>query len=231
MKTPFGTELTGDATRSKRRRWLPIALGGIVLTLLVGAAAAASIQINSGDPIEFGQGKEIATACDTSIDASLSTASFGTSITDLAFRVDSLDLTNVDLVACDGKLFTVTFRKADGTPAGVCDFGVLSGPDQCVGPDYHAAGDAVVKFTFTECNEYGACTITYYPNPSQDYGGDKGIAYVDTNLVTNLAAGDGSLYIDPVWYGADTVYWTELPEVAYLIRADLVSGFTVETSG
>lgn len=62
MKTPFGTESAGDAPQRKRR-WTPLVIGGVVVSLLVGGAFAASITVNTGNAIEFGQGQAQVTTC------------------------------------------------------------------------------------------------------------------------------------------------------------------------
>jgi hypothetical protein len=228
MRTPLGEVLTGEATQPKRRRWVVIAFAALALTLLVGAAAAASISINSDTPIEFGQGRELATACDQSIDAEISTTSFGSTIENLAFRVGSLKFTNVDLVACSDKVFTVTFRRDDGTATGACfatnETGAVAG--SCASPEYHNAGDAIVKFSFSSCDTYGDCDVTYYGNPVETYGGGNGIGSVITNVVDDVEV-DGFLTVTIVWGAADTfVGGTQY----FLVRADQVSGVTVETS-
>jgi hypothetical protein len=99
----------------KKRKKLPFILGGIGLLAivpLVGSTFAASISLNSGSTIEFGQGTVNAAACDTSIDVKLSSDVINVGGTP-TFALGSLVLDNVDLTAgaCAGK--TITVRLAD----------------------------------------------------------------------------------------------------------------------
>lgn len=92
MKTPFNTELPGDADRGRRRRWPLFAVIGLALSLLVGGTLAASITINGDDPIEFGQGSIAATSCTATLGAPGITSSY---TDDDQFEVTSIVLTGV----------------------------------------------------------------------------------------------------------------------------------------
>jgi hypothetical protein len=233
MKTPFGTEQT-QADSDKRRSRMPLfVVGGIVLSLLVGATFAASITINGGDPIEFGQGKQLTTACDDAITPTISTTTYSEgTIEGTLFRVEALRLSNVNFNTCSGKTFTVRFLDSTGEEVGVC-----GGPTGCTTGDINA-GYAIVKFTLGTCDNYGDCFsngLVYFPNPLDPVeGGNNGLATVFTNVVTAGAQAttteleDGWIDITFVWDAADTV--SEVTPKYYMVRADQVAGFTIETS-
>jgi hypothetical protein len=97
----------------KKRKKLPFILGGIgVLAIvpLVGSTFAASISLNSGSTIEFGQGTVNAAACDSSIDVKLSSTVINASGTP-TFALDTIKLSNINLTDCASK--TITVRLAD----------------------------------------------------------------------------------------------------------------------
>jgi hypothetical protein len=105
-----------------------LGFASIAAVAMLGSTLAASITLNTGSAVEFGQGVAQTTACDSSIVVT-PTSTFNN--TDNRFELTSFQLSDVDATACLDKLFTVnayedgtssslgtyTFRYNSGTPA------------------------------------------------------------------------------------------------------------------
>jgi hypothetical protein len=89
--------------------------GAVILLALpvIGTTLAASISINSGSSVQFGQGVIQATACDESITVTANT-SFTNASGAGSFNVDTITLSGI-ADACSAKTFTV--RAYDTTTA------------------------------------------------------------------------------------------------------------------
>jgi len=89
--------------------------GAVILLALpvIGTTLAASISINSGSSVQFGQGVIQATACDDSITVTANT-SFTNASGAGSFNVDTITLSGI-ADACSAKTFTV--RAYDTTTA------------------------------------------------------------------------------------------------------------------
>lgn len=123
-------------TTSRRRR---IVAGLVVLSVIpvIGYTLAATITINGGSGIEFGQGQVATSACDTSMTVTPGT-SWSTSRS--LFLVDTVTLTGVDLAAggddCRGKIFIVTLLDSSGTDLGHLQFAVAATDQSTAGADF-----------------------------------------------------------------------------------------------
>lgn len=98
MHTPFGTDLRPPPQPPKRRR-TPFLVATLIVSLLAGGAFAASITLNGGTGIEFGQGSVDVSACDASLGTPVLSATFAAE----GFVVSSVTLPGVDGNACFGK--------------------------------------------------------------------------------------------------------------------------------
>ena len=156
-----------SAEEKKKRKKLPFILGGIgVLALvpLIGSTFAASITLNTGGTIEFGQGTVNAAACDTSIDVALTSDVLNVSGTP-TFALGSVKLSNIDLSsgACAGKTLTIRLAKSDGTLLTLGD----GDSDTAINVAINSAGDAATvtsvsgtSYTAAGAIASGVITIT-----------------------------------------------------------------------
>ncbi len=121
---------------NRRRRRILAGLVVLAAVPAIGWTLAASISINSGNGIEFGQGATAASACDAVINITPGTSWNNTSG---IFEVTSITLSDVDLVAggedCQGKTFLVTMLDSGGTDIGNLKFAIDSSDDTSGTPD------------------------------------------------------------------------------------------------
>jgi hypothetical protein len=91
---------------------MKIALGAAVLLLIpiLGTTFAASIAVNGGSAVQFGQGVASVNACDTSV--TIGPAGDYNYASD-AFHLETVTITNLDTVSCAGK--TITLRAYDSS--------------------------------------------------------------------------------------------------------------------
>ena len=136
MKTPFGTESAGDAPQRKRR-WTPLVIGGVVVSLLVGGAFAASITVNGGNTIEFGQGQAQVTTCavgdltPTIASAFVPSPGGAGSFADVVVTLSGVPLT------CEGKWIRISLFDANaGDPSSPLDQILFNPYCGCDGNDY-----------------------------------------------------------------------------------------------
>lgn len=147
---------TGSEGHPSRRRRRILA-GLVVLAAIpaIGYTLAASITINGGSGIEFGQGAVAASACDTTITVTPGTTwSNGGSV----FEVTSITLSDVDLDAggddCRGKTFVVTMLDSSGTDIGNLKFAIAA-TDQAT-----AADDFVEDAASTQAHTIAGITFS-----------------------------------------------------------------------
>jgi len=103
-----------NVPKKKKNKTLKVMLGiaALVTVPVVGTTLAASIAINSGGGVQFGQGVTLAAACDSAITLTPS-ASFVNA--DNAFKLATIAISDLDGVACKGKTLTIKALKSDGT--------------------------------------------------------------------------------------------------------------------
>jgi len=99
-----------DETPAKKKsdnKYLRILLGIGVLVAVptIGSTLAASISLNSGNAVQFGQGVVQATACDSGVTVTPSSA-FTNEAGAGNFKLSSISISDID-AACDGKVFTI----------------------------------------------------------------------------------------------------------------------------
>jgi len=169
---------TGRGIRRRR-----VVAGLIVLAAIpaIGYTLAATITINGGSGIEFGQGQVATSACDTTMSVSPGT-SWNSSQS--KFLVDTVTLTGVDLAAggddCRGKTFIVTLLDSSGTDLGHLQFAVAAtdetaGADDFVEDDTNSTQDhTIAGITFSSSSTLVA-TIS-----------EAAAAKVDASLVSRV---------------------------------------------
>lgn len=105
--------------RSRRSLKLVLGVGTLVGVIALGSTLAASINLNGGGPVEFGQGVTQTTACDNDI----TVTPFSTFVNEAgagSHKFTSLEISGIDSSSdkCDGKTFVI---KAYGD-SGQLDF-------------------------------------------------------------------------------------------------------------
>ena len=95
-------------------------LATVAAVAVLGSTLAANISLGTGSAIEFGQGVQVATACDSSITLS-PRASFVNSSTNPQFFLSTIGFTDVDGrvagTGCQGKTFTLNaYGDTSATP-------------------------------------------------------------------------------------------------------------------
>jgi hypothetical protein len=107
-----------DAPRPKKSLKIVAGIGALVGVIALGSTLAASINLNSGAPVEFGQGIAQTTACDSNITIT-PFSSFTNTEGGGSFKLEKIEISDVDLAACSGKDFII---KAYGTSSSALDF-------------------------------------------------------------------------------------------------------------
>jgi hypothetical protein len=98
-----------NKTSQQKRFKAVLGVGAIVLSISLGSTLAANINLNSGTPVEFGQGVVTTTACDNSIFITPN-SEFVNSADNPGFAFTSFTVSDIS-DACDGKLFTIRAYK------------------------------------------------------------------------------------------------------------------------
>jgi hypothetical protein len=98
---------SGEKKKSRKKLIVGLAMLGVIP--VVGSTLAASISLNGGSNIEFGQGNQAVVACDSNITIT-PTSTFTTS----NFYLQKVKVSNV-ATGCEGKTFTVVARDSSGT--------------------------------------------------------------------------------------------------------------------
>jgi hypothetical protein len=109
-KTVRRRELRVTPEKKKRKLLVPFlaGLGVAALVPVIGSTLATQITLNSDNPIEFGQGYKITTACDTTIVVTPASL-FSTD----QFILTTVTLSDID-AACEGKSLKLSY-VAGGT--------------------------------------------------------------------------------------------------------------------
>jgi hypothetical protein len=104
------TQTTQEASQRRRVRIIRAVILAAIAILLLGNVFAASITVNSGNPLTFGQGQASVTACDASVDYSI-----GSDFVNGSFVVKEVVAT-IDNTACNGKkLIVIPFEVGGGS--------------------------------------------------------------------------------------------------------------------
>ena len=103
------SEMNADQQR-RRVRVIRAVILAVIAILLLGNVFAASISVNSGNPLTFGQGQASVTACDPSVEYSI-----GSDFVNGSFVVKEVVAT-IDATACNGKkLIVIPFEVGGGS--------------------------------------------------------------------------------------------------------------------
>lgn len=115
-------QATGANSEERRRRVRIVRAGilAVVAILVLANVFAASITINSGSALTFGQGQASVTACDASVDYSI-----GSEFVDGAFAVKEIVATIND-AACEGKQLIVIPYEVSGTSTIALDYATIT---------------------------------------------------------------------------------------------------------
>jgi hypothetical protein len=120
MRRNIGSPLAGRVSSnfggSVNHRTKKIIAGLLIATIgpLIATTLAASVSINSGANLEFGQGSQAAVACDSAITSAI-TESWSSGSTTTFFRVATISLTGLDTTACAGKNLKISLLGVTGT--------------------------------------------------------------------------------------------------------------------
>lgn len=147
------------AKKNNRALKIGLGVGALVLVPVIGMTFAASITINSGTAVQFGQGFQAATACDSAITIT-PTSSFSTP----TFSLATLALSSFDTNACAGKKITVKVLNSSGTEQAVSN-GTSPADTRIVFTLPASAGavtedDATNNYTISDSNKTSSDTIT-----------------------------------------------------------------------
>ena len=94
---------------SKKKLKVIIGIGLLAGVMGMGSTLAASITLNGGTSVEFGQGVQLVTACDSAITVTPTSEFVNDSRTGQAnFRLNTIKLSSVDNVNCIGKKIRLT---------------------------------------------------------------------------------------------------------------------------
>ena len=102
------------APRSKKPLKVIFGIGALTGAIALGSTLAASINLNSGASIEFGQGIAQTTACDSNI-VLTPYSSFINTQGGGSFKLEVIKVSDVDLAACSGKDFIIKAYGASPT--------------------------------------------------------------------------------------------------------------------
>jgi len=123
-------------TQEKKKRNKPLLIAligtGALVATVGGVFAANSITINSGSQIEFGQGIQSTTTCDSALTTTINQAYSGTGD---VFNASTVVVSDIDTTACLNKTLHVSLIGSGGTA--VCSVdgthdSTTANPDQFV---------------------------------------------------------------------------------------------------
>lgn len=155
---PSDRRPAGKGGRKRRRGLIPALIAIAALTALVGSGFAASVTINSGNAIEFGQGKNSVSACDSAATASLASA-YDSS--DSRVEVSGLTITSL-AAACEGKYLRASLLDSSGTVLDSVEWYFAKGSLSC-SSGFTATADGTTSASSNAASS-GVCTA--HPNKS-----------------------------------------------------------------
>lgn len=107
--------LNFDDQKKPKRIKAILGLGAVALSISLGSTLAANVNLNSGAPVEFGQGVAMTTACDDEVFVTPN-SEFVNSANNPGFEFTSFAVTEIS-DACDGKVFTIrAFKNGQSAP-------------------------------------------------------------------------------------------------------------------
>lgn len=138
----------------KNRNKNLLVLGGIGLLLpLIGTAFAASITINSGNDIEFGQGTEDVAACTSSAQIAFSSA-----LSSGSLYVSEINISSIN-ASCDGKYLRATVLNSIGASIDKIVWQISKG-SQSSPTSFTLKADGT---STTSNHSFGTTTVINYP--------------------------------------------------------------------
>jgi hypothetical protein len=200
---------SGPAARSRKPFKIILSIGALAGVIVLGSTLAASINLNTGRPVEFGQGVAQATACDSSITLTPN-SSFVNANGEGSFLFTGITFTGLDTndqlqdnlaQGCVGKVLTVKIFGANGNA-------LTPGYSIYVGESEFASSDG----TFTNVNNYDGTdtSATLIFNDPEISATDVYRITVESSSIAgsgwvNLGSGGGSVSLqgDPV-YSSDS---------------------------
>jgi autotransporter adhesin len=110
MRDAMNSSANEVEQQRRRNRIIRAVILAVIAILLLGNVFAASISVNSGNPLTFGQGQASVTACDPSVEYSI-----GSDFVNGSFVVKEIVAT-IDNTACNGKqLIVIPFEVGGGS--------------------------------------------------------------------------------------------------------------------
>ena len=204
--------------RNRKSLKLVLGVGALVGVVALGSTLAASINLNDGGPVEFGQGVTQTTACDDDI----TVTPFSTFVNEAgagSHKFTSLEISGIDSSSekCDGKIFTI---KAYGD-SGQLDFfsyADSANPEENVSYDTIEIANAGGDYTWISGGSDGDDVIA---------GPDIGIT--ETSFTLSFTSDLGSITRTPLASAEDVVRITI--ESSELEAISLAGEFPCGTSG
>jgi len=155
---------------STRRTKLILGLFVVIGTPMFASALAASVTLNNGDAVEFGQGTGLVIACDEEIVTRINEEWYQT---DEVFQVSTIELTDLNVAestvqnsGCGGKVIKIQLLSDLGVPLTIGDSDLTEisvtlpaggGPDPI--PATATSGSTAV-FESPTSNDLGTLTVT-----------------------------------------------------------------------
>jgi len=155
---------------STRRTKLILGLFVVIGTPMFASALAASVTLNNGDAVEFGQGAGLVIACDEEIVTRINEEWYET---DEVFQVSTIELTDLNVAestvqnsGCGGKVIKIQLLSDLGVPLTIGDSDLTEisvtlpaggGPDPI--PATATSGSTAV-FESPTSNDLGTLTVT-----------------------------------------------------------------------
>jgi hypothetical protein len=111
---------SSEATKKKSRKGIFVGIALLAIVPIIGTTFALNINVNNGNPVEFGQGSNAVTACDQQITLTPVSAFAGSAFSP-SFSLGAINMSDVDLSSggCQGKTFKIVARQANGEPSSV----------------------------------------------------------------------------------------------------------------
>jgi hypothetical protein len=204
--------------RNRKSFKLVLGVGALVGVVALGSTLAASINLNGGGPVEFGQGVTQTTACDNDI----TVTPFSTFVNEAgagSHKFTSLEISGIDSSSekCDGKIFTI---KAYGD-SGQLDF--FSYADSA-NPEENVSYD-----TIEIANDGGDYTWISGGSDGDDVIAGPDIGITETSFTLSFTSDLGSITRTPLASAEDVVRITI--ESSELEAISLAGEFPCGTSG
>ena len=221
---PMESETSKDSVFSKLFSFV-----GIAALLVIGSTFAANINLNSGQNVEFGQGVSIATSCDSQVTLT-PYSSFVNASGAGAFYFSSFTLSNIDVSACNGAIFTI---KAYG-PSSSVPLALWSTNTSAIVIDsstVFTAASGQSGFTVTDTSTTGSFTAAFISPAALASSVSKVTVETSGNVVLPIDNGSSSRSLNTTFekVGSSNLY-TSIASSSSGARIYAVSGTSVYMS-